>query len=200
MRSQLNRWCKDQDRNHRSSKCSVTPCLVTYVTPPFLEKLNPSASFLLDIINLKITTRPLPLAPISILNNANSTAFLKFQVSLCVCVPNEQVRTFPAGSESSPLAWFLHFHHCLTCNQALKDMLTSPGGIGHPLLLLGLFYIEQYILVYACIKLHLLQKLRSHSFNASVVISLISECLQVVVRPEAGCSIRIMYGENLVLD
>ncbi len=134
----------------------ATWCPVTYVTPPFLEKLSPLASFLLDVINLKIPTRPLPLAPIGILNNANSTAFFKLQISLPVSVPNELVRTFPTGSKSSPLAWLLHFHHCLTCNQTFKYVLTSPSGVGHPLLLLRLFYIEQYVLVYACDELHLL--------------------------------------------
>ncbi len=132
--------------------------------------------------------RPFPLASISILDDAHSTALFKVKVSFPIGMPNELIWTLPACNQSSFLSWSLHFHHRHPCNQTLKYMLTFPGGISLPLLFLCLLHIEQNVFVDAYNELHFLQKLCCSNLHIRTSIRLSCQGVQVIVCPETWCS------------
>ncbi len=138
---------------------------VTYVTPLFLKSWVLQL-FLVwwNVIDLKVPSGSLPLVSISILDGTDSTSLLKVKVASPISMPNELVWAFPACSQCSLFPWLLHPHHCLPCNQALKQVLTFPGSIGLSLLLLCLLHIEQDIFMDVCNKLHLLYKVCCSNF------------------------------------
>ncbi len=140
------------------------------------------------MIDLEISTKPLPLVSISILDGAHSTALFKVKVSFPISMPNELMWTLPAYSQSPSLSWFLHFHHHHPCNQTLKQMFTFPGGISLPLLLLCLLHIEQNIFVDACNELHFLQKLCCNNLHICTSIRFSRQGVQVIVCPETWCA------------
>jgi hypothetical protein len=73
--------------------------------------------------------------------------------------------------------------------------------MGPFLLLLGLFYIEQNILMNVGNQPHLLHKMFGHGLHISNVISLGSQRMQIVVSPQARWTpVKIMKGDNFVLD
>jgi hypothetical protein len=118
--------------------------------------------------------RSVPLVTIGILDDAQSTAFLKIKVTLSIYMSNKLVGALPTCSQSSSFPWLLHLYHRLTYNQALKQMLTFSGNIDFLLLLLSLLHIEQNVVMDACNELHFLQKLSCSSFHINTIVSLSS--------------------------
>ncbi len=137
---------------------------------------------------MEVSTRSLPLVAIGILDDAQSAAFLKIEVTFSICMSDELVGALPTCGQSSSLPWLLHLYHRLTYNQALKQMLTCSGIIDFLLLLLSLLHIEQNVVMDACNELHFLQKLSCGSFHINSIVSFISQGLQVVVCSQMWCS------------
>ncbi len=157
-------------------RCPVTPCSVTYVIPPFLKKLSPSAlQALWSVIHLKIPPWSFPLVPISVLNNAYATPFFEVQIANPISMRNEQVGTFPAGSQCLLLPELLHFDHRFTSNQAFKSLFPFSSRIGPFLLLLCLPHIEQNLLMDAGDQSNLLHELLCSSLHIRSVINLGSQ-------------------------
>ncbi len=129
----------------------------------------------------------------AILDDAQSAAFLKIEVPLSICVSNKLVGSLPAYTQSPSLPWLFHLHHGLTCNQSLKQMLTSPSNIDFLLLFLRLLHIAQDVVVDASNEFHFLQKLSCSLFYTTPIVSfssqsLSSQGLQVVVCPQTRCA------------
>ncbi len=77
-------------RGHNQASCSATLWPVTYVTPPFLKKLSPSALLILwSVIDLKISAGSFQLIPISVLNNAYPAAFFKVKIPNPISMRNK---------------------------------------------------------------------------------------------------------------
>jgi hypothetical protein len=107
----------------------------------------------------------------AILDDAQSTAFLKIEVPFSIYVSNELVGAFPTRTQGFSFPWLFHLHHRLTCNQPFKQMLTSSGSIDFLLLFLSLSHIVQDVIVNASNEFHLLQKLSCSIFYASPIVS-----------------------------
>ncbi len=129
----------------------MTRCSVTYVTPPFLKKLSPSAS--LNLVECGRSKGPFETSPTGFHQRLGWCTFdspHKVKVTFSISMPNELVWTFPARSQCSLLPWLLHLYHRLPYNQTLKQMLTFFGSVGLPLFLLCLLHIEQDVFMDAC--------------------------------------------------
>ncbi len=129
----------------------------------------------------------------AILDDAQSAAFLKIEVPFSICVSNKLVGSLPTCTQSSSLPWLLHLHHGLTCNQSLKQMLTSSGSIDFLLLSMRLLHIAQDVVVDASNEFHFLQKLSCSLFHTTPIVRLSSQRfssqgLQVVLCPQTRCA------------
>jgi len=124
----------------------------------------------------------------AILDDAQSTTFLKIEVPFSICVSNKLVGSLPTCTRSPSLSWLLHLDYGLTCNQSFKQMFTSPSSIDLLLLFLRLFHIAQDIVVDAPNEFDLLQKLSCSILYATPFISLSNQSLQIVVCPQTRCA------------
>ncbi len=149
--------------------------LFSYICNPSLfEKVESLSSIRRSVIDLQIFSRPLPLTPICILDNADSTTFFKIKIALPISMPDKLVRTFPTCTECSSLAWLLHLHHRDPNHQAFKQVLAWSVCISIPVFLLRLLNIEQNILMYACDEPNLFQELYSCVLHIGGVINHVS--------------------------
>jgi len=123
--------------------------------------------------------------PISILDNTETTTFLKVIIAFSIHMSNKSVQAFPTRGQRALLAGLLHFDHGFSNSKTFEQVLAFPACIRASLLLLCLFYIEQDVLMYTCYELHLLQELCSNLLNINSVIHHSSQCTQIVVSSES---------------
>ncbi len=103
-----------------------------YICHPSLFETAESLSLIWrSVIDLQISSRPLPLTSICIFDNVDAATFLKIKIALPISMSDKLVWAFPTSNECSPLARFLHFHHRhpFSRNCAATSSTSAPSSI-----------------------------------------------------------------------